>query len=400
VREAHAACGRALGQAPVGAAFPGSLDPDRCLRIGFMSPDFRAHSAAYFIAPLLRALDRGTFEPIAYAAFDEFPPDAMTDEFRRLCPQWRDISGLRGEPLDRAIRSDRVDVLVDLAGHTAGHRLETLARRPAPVIASWLGYPCTTGIPGVDLRIVDAITDPAPEADAFATERLARIDGCFVCYGARPDAPAPDLLPPGAPVFGSFNNIAKLDQPVVALWSRLLHEAPGSRLLLKSANLGQHAVREHTEARFAAHGVSADRLELVGGLPALDHLAFYSRMHVALDPFPYSGTTTTCEALWMGVPVVTLAGRSHAGRVGMSLLSAAGMPDLVAGSPREYVRIANELAADQGRLRALRAGLRERLRSSGLCDGPGFARRFGALIREEWRRWCAAGGLGAPKNPP
>jgi predicted O-linked N-acetylglucosamine transferase (SPINDLY family) len=278
-------------------------------------------------------------------------------------------------------------VLVDLAGHTGEYRLPVLNRRPAPIVCTYLGYPNTTGVPGVGYRIVDHLTDPP---GAMATEELVRLDGCFVCY--QPPADAPDVPVPqrAAPVFGSYNALPKMRPAVVDLWSRILREVPGSRLVLKNAALGAESTRRRVLAAFEACAVPPERLDLLAPETALGgHLAQYGRVDVALDPFPYNGTTTTCEALWMGVPVVTLEGRAHAGRVGLSLLSAVGLGELVARTPDEYLRIAADLAADRPRLAELRRTLRDRVRTSVLTDAGSMARRLEDAYRRMWRRWCA-----------
>jgi protein O-GlcNAc transferase len=398
VREAHEAFGRAVSRgAGTPAPFPNPREPERRLRVGLLSPDLREHSVAYFLKPLLRHLDRGAFELHAYAAFDELPPDAVTEDLKPFFAGWRTITGVRGPALAQLIRGDRIDVLIDLAGHTGGNRLETLALKPAPLIGTWLGYPATTGLQTVDFRVVDGTTDPAG-AEAFSVESLARLPGCFLCYEGPGEAPAPAMPTAEAPLtFASFNMLAKMDDGVIEAWSRVLRENPGSRLLLKRAALSQEPVRRAIAARFEACGVEPLRLEFLPRVQGTsEHLALYSRVHIALDTFPYNGTTTTCEALWMGVPVVTLEGALHAGRVGATLLRTAGLPEWVAAHPGEYVRLASSLGADRARLAQLRETMRDTIRNSALCDAPAFAARFGAMLREQWRRWCGAERKGHP----
>ena len=298
--------------------------------------------------------------------------------------------GLSDEELAERIRADGIDILVDLAGHTAKNRLRVFARKPAPVQVTWLGYPNTTGLEAIDYRLVDAVTDPVGEADAWASETLVRLEGGFLCYGGLKDAPEPTVPPclkTGTVTFGSFNNPAKVSAATFDAWATLLSRLPQARLLLKGTPFADAATRALFLARLGERGVAAERIELVAWLPgAAAHLALYHRVDIALDPFPYNGTTTTCEALWMGVPVVTLRGDRHAGRVGASLLSQIGLTDLIANSVEEYVEIALALARNPGRLDELRRTLRPRMAASPLCDGRAFARKIEAAFRTMWQR--------------
>ena len=358
-------------------------DPGRRRRIGYVSPDFRIHSVSWFFLPLLEAHDRAAVETFCYA--DVMVPDVMTGRLRALADHWLSTVGLSDEALAARIRADGIDILVDLAGHTAHNRLAVFARRPAPVQASWLGYPNTTGLRSIGYRLVDAVTDPEGEADALATETLIRLEGGFLCY--RPPAEAPEPGPPpslesGIVTFGSFNNPAKLSESTLDLWAELLKRLPAARLLLKGQSFGDAGTAAITRERFAGRGVDGGRLELVARIAdAAGHLGAYRRLDIALDPIPYNGTTTTCEALWMGVPVVTLLGDRHAGRVGASLLGALGLGELVGRDREGYLGIAAALAADPARLAALRSGLRARMAGSRLCDAPAFARAVEAAYR-------------------
>ncbi|PWC31564.1 hypothetical protein TSO221_33775 [Azospirillum sp. TSO22-1] len=371
----HRAWGEAL-EARVAPMEPPPHGDGRRLRIGYVSPDFRAHSIAMFLLPLLEHHDRTRVELFAYANIER--ADGITRRVRGLVDHWRDIRERSDDEAAATIRQDGIDVLIDLTGHTAGHRLGVFARRPARAQATWLGYPASTGLSAIDVRFTDAIADPPGATDAWHSERLERLDDCFLCYS--PLEPAPDPLPRAAdgPVtFGSFNALAKLNPSVAALWARVLNAVPGSRLLLKTAPLADRAVRRRVQGLFAEHGVAADRLDLRGHLPnGAEHLALYGAMDIALDPFPYNGTTTTCEALWMGVPVLTLPGAHHAARVSASLLTAVGLPELIAGSPDDFVERAHALAADRARLEEWRRGLRPMMQGSRLCDAAAFARRF------------------------
>jgi predicted O-linked N-acetylglucosamine transferase (SPINDLY family) len=257
------------------------------------------------------------------------------------------------------------------------------------VIVSAIGYPNTTGVPAVDWRVVDSITDP-PGSEHLCTERLLRLDPCFLCYSPPQEAPEPALPEADAPItFGSFNNAAKIGPTSIELWARVLKAVPGSRLLLKSQTLSDAAGRARIEKRFAQAGIEASRLELVAySKTRQEHLELYKRVHVALDTTPYNGTTTTCEALWMGVPVLTTLGDRHAARVSASLLHAAGHPELVAKDADAFVQLAASLAQDRARLATLRTNLRGELRASPLCDAPAYAARFHAAIRDCWKQWC------------
>ncbi len=374
------------------------LDPGKRLRIGFISPDLRMHSVAFFVEPILRAIDRERFETVCY--YTASNSDVMTKRLKSLATTWVDAHAL--PPLDLAMRMrrDGIDIAIDLSGHTHGHRLMAMALRPAPVTVTYIGYPNTTGLDSVDVRLVDAITDPPGEADRIVTEKLVRLEPCFLCFGP-PTATPEDAPDPGAPpcdangfiTFGSFNAIQKLNEDVIRAWSGLLNRVPNARLILKAATLRETALREELAERFAAQGLPADRLDLLGPIDDTGgHLAAYRRIDIALDPFPYNGTTTTCEALWMGVPVIAFRGDRHASRVSASLLSAAGLDELIADSVEGAIDLAAALAADPDRIRNYRGTLRERMTASPLCDAPRFAAMFGETLRGVWRQHCTAGG--------
>lgn len=353
-----------------------SRDPSRRLRLGYLSPDFVHHSVAYFIEPVLAAHDRTHWEIFCYS--NTRSPDHVTARLRALADHWRDIAPLDDEAAAALIRADQLDLLVDLAGHTARHRLLVLARRPAPVQATWIGYPNTTGLDAIDYRLTDAISDPPGQTDRCHSEKLVRLPGTFSVYQPDEYAPPVGALPAenaGTFTFGSFNNFAKLSPATLALWAQILREVPGSRLMLKSRGLDDPGVAARLRATFTAAGVESSRLLLnAAELSTADHLALYHGIDVGLDPFPYNGTTTTCEALWMGVPVLTLAGRTHVARVGASLLTHTGLEEWIAATPADYVAKAVAAARDLPRFAELRRTLRERLRTSALCDAAGFTR--------------------------
>jgi predicted O-linked N-acetylglucosamine transferase (SPINDLY family) len=304
------------------------------------------------------------------------------------------IVGLDDEAVVDRIINDRIDILVDLAGHTADNRLKVFAHKPAPVQVTWLGYPNTTGLGTIDYRLTDAIADPQGEADRLHSERLIRLDQGFLCYQQDADTPAvspPPSFEQGYITFGSFNNMTKVTPRVIKTWATIMKEHAGSHLLLKAKQLGDERTRKRFEKLFAAEGISQERFDMFNRFPSqADHLGFYSRIDIALDPFPYNGTTTTCEALWMGVPVITLRGDRHAGRVGASILHRVGLDDLVASSDCEYVRLGLALAEDPGRLAELRADLRRRLQESVLMDSRRFTRRLEETYRRMWCTWCDA----------
>jgi predicted O-linked N-acetylglucosamine transferase (SPINDLY family) len=343
---------------------------------------------SYFFEPVLAAHDAAAFEVFCYS--DAPVADAVTQRLRAQAGQWRDIAGLSDERVAALIRADRIDLLVDLAGHTARNRLLVFARRPAPVQATWLGYPNTTGLAAIDFRVTDAVSDPPGQTEAWHTEELVRLAGPFSCYAPPAESPPVSPLPAlaaGHVTFGCLNNLAKLTPPTVALWAQLLGAVAGSRLLLKASGLADAETAARLRQEFAGQGIDPARLDLRGaGQSVARHLGVYHQVDVALDPFPYNGTTTTCEALWMGVPVVTLAGDAHVSRVGASLLTHLDLTACIAESPAAYVDRARGLAGDLARLAVLRAGLRERLRASPLCDGPGFTRQLEDAFRAMWRR--------------
>lgn len=360
-------------------------DPARRLRVGYVSPDFRRHSVAFFLAPFIGAHDPAAVGVFCYS--DVRAPDGVTAALRAQADHWRAVQGWSDDALAARIAEDRIDILVDLAGHTQGNRLGLFAGRAAPIQVSAIGYPATTGLAAMDYRLCDAITDPL-EADDHASEILVRLVPGLHCY-TPPPAPAVTPLPASATghlTLGSFNKLAKISAATIDLWAAVLAALPGARLRVKAKALADDATQRLLLEKFAAAGIDPARLALSGWLPGdTDHLAAYQGIDLALDTFPYNGTTTTCEALWMGVPVVTLAGRAHAARVSASLLAAVGLADWITSTPEAFVARVAKAAADVAGLAALRAGLRDKMRASPLCDARAHARGLEAAYRAMWR---------------
>ena len=360
---------------------------DGRLRIGYVSPDFYAHSVASFIEPVLVAHDRSRFHITCYSNL--LRGDDVTARLQSMAEVWRDtVSATDAELFDR-IRADGIDILVDLSGHTANNRLPVFARRAAPLQISWIGYPATTGLTRMDYRITDEWADPESSSDQWHSEDLLRLDGGFLCYQAPPDAPEIDARVDGPLTFGSFNNASKISESVIDLWAELLRHEPESRLLLKSRQLADEDVCKRLRDAFRAKGVVEGRLEFRGRIESrTDHFALYRFVDVALDTCPYNGTTTTCEALWMGVPVVALRGERHAARVGASLLSAAGRPQWIAETPQDYVEIARSLAG----ARPPRADVKDALSASRLMDAGRHVSKLENAYRNIWKRYLEANG--------
>ena len=369
--------------------FANSRDSERRLRVGYLSPDFRKHSVSYFFEPLLAAHDAAAVETFCYA--DVARPDETTRRLEKLAQNWRIVTGCDDAAIQRQIQADAIDVLVELAGHTGGTRLTVLAPKPAPVTVNWLGYPATTGLPTVDYRFTDAEADPPGASDRLHTEELVRLPEGFLCYQPPADAPPIVVTPArkqGFITFGSFNNPRKVASHCFDVWAAILAEIPTARLLLKGTLFIESETRKRFEDEFAKRGIGHARVAFRGWVSTAEHLGGYGDVDIGLDTFPYNGTTTTCEALWMGVPVIVLRGTHHAARVGTSLLSRIGLQELIGNNADEYVEKAVTLAKNLERLQALRVDMRNRMSASPLMDGSRFARRFEAALREIWRRWC------------
>lgn len=357
------------------------------LRIGYVSPDFRLHPSALFVPPLLREHDRSAFHVVCYS--NARRPDDITAKIRVLADEWRDISQLDDDAAVSLIQADGIDILVDLAMHGAHHRLFVFARKPAPIQATWLAYPGTTGLEAIDYRLSDPWLDPADVDERHYSERTLRLQDTFWCY--EPLAPEPEVhgLPAAANghiTFGCLSSFKKVGKGAVTLWARVLTSVPTARLLLV-APLG--GARERLLHGFAEAGVERERIELVSHMPRQQYLETYGRIDCCLDTTPYAGGTTSLDALWMGVPMITLAGETVASRSGASLAHNLNLPELVARTPEQYVERAAELVRDLRKLGELRAGLRGRLQRSALMDAPRFARSMEAAYREMWARWCS-----------
>lgn len=392
IADAYRANGLAMAQgAPPPPAWPNPRDSERPLNIGYLCNDFREHSVAYFIEPILKHHDPASARIFCYSTTTT--PDQVTARLKSLATakggQWIDAQRTPPAPLASRIRADHIDILIELGGHSFGNKLPALLHRPAPILATYMGWATTTGLPMVDWRIVDAITDP-PGYESHSTERLERLDGCFLCYAGAPDAPDPVLPADRPPTFGSFNAITKVNPACIRAWAAAMRAVPNSRMILKAAHL-QHAYhRDRISACFQSHGITTDRLDLLPRTPSTrQHLAAYANIDVLLDTIPYNGTTTTCESLWMGVPVVTIQGRMHAGRVTTSLLAAIGAVDWVASDEEEFATLAASLIQDRPRLATLRTALRQRMLASPLCNGAAFTRKLESAYRSMWRDWCS-----------
>jgi len=368
----------------------GPADPGRRLRVGFVSPDLRRHPVSYMLMPLIAGLDPAAVEVFCYAT--RGPADELTERLQSMVPHWRDIAKLNDEAAETAIRADGIDILFDLAGHTAGHRLLLFARKPAPIQATWLGYATTTGLDAIDYAFGDSAMIP-PGTEAFWSETVVRLPRTGFCIAPPEDAPPVGPLPAaardGVITFGSFNNPSKITRAALDLWARVLAAVPGSRLLMQYRGLQDTGVVARMREAFAARNIAPDRIDFRGGAPRARFIAAYNEVDIGLDPFPYSGAMTTFEATWMGVPVVAMRGDRGAGRQSAAILHPAGLDELVCDDEAGYVATAVRLAGDPESLARMRAGLRSRLAASPVCDGAAFARDVEDALRTIWHRWCA-----------
>jgi protein O-GlcNAc transferase len=363
-------------------------DPERRLRIGYVSPDFRQHAVAFFLEPILARHDKSRVEVFCYSGVTV--PDEYTTRFCSMADHWRSTLGQSDDAVAQTICEDQIDILVDLAGHTQGNRLLVFARKPAPIQLSYLGYPGTTGLSAMDYRIVDRYVAADEMVQSFNTERLLCLSDSLWCYRPTQDMPAPSQLPAlsaGFVTFGSFNNFNKIDQSSIELWIELLRAMPSSRLILVTVPEGE--VRHRVLRQFIDGGVDGHRLEFRGKMSHTDFHRKFQEVDISLDPINVNGATTTCESLWMGVPVISLVGRHFLTRAGFSILSAAGVTEFAASSRADYIRIAVDLAADLPRLAAVRSSLRAVLAASPLTDEVRFTDGLENLYRNAWRQWCA-----------
>jgi predicted O-linked N-acetylglucosamine transferase (SPINDLY family) len=366
-------------------------EPGRCLRVGLVSGDLRIHSVGHFIESVLSSLatqSAGRIEIVAY--YNNDVHDVLSERIKNHCHGWRVVYAMNDAQLAGMIHDDAIDILIDLSGHSDKSRLPMFAWKPAPVQASWLGYFATTGVAAVDYFIADPWTAP-PGVDLHFTEKVLRLPETYLCFSVPEfDLPVTSLpaLANGYVTFGCFNNLAKMNDKVTALWARVLHAVPNSRLMLKTKQLNDFSVRRGVLQRFAQHGIDASRLVLENAAPRVDLLASYNRIDIALDPFPYPGGTTSVEALWMAVPVLSLAGDRFLSHLGESILHNAGLPDWIAADADDYVAKAVEHTKDLQKLAALRGGLRQQVLASPLFDAPRFAHHFEKAMRDIWTTWC------------
>lgn len=373
---------------PVPLSFANDPSPERRLRIGYVSPDFRDHVIGRNVWPLLHHHDSDQFEITLYA--NQAQSDKMTERFKRSAQHWCRIAGWSDDQVTERIRHDQIDILVDLALHLVSNRLLVFARKPAPVQVTFAGYPGSTGLRAIDYRLTDPCLDPPGLDDAFYAEESYRLPHSFWCYDPQSEEPAVSPLPAlakGLVTFGCLNNFCKVNDEVLTLWASVLAAVPESRLLLLAGE-GRH--RQRTRDFLARHGIATERVAFSSTLPRPEYLALYHQVDIGLDTFPYNGHTTSLDAFWMGVPVITLVGHTVVGRAGLSQLTNLGLEQLAASTEQDFVRLAVDLAADLPRLEALRSGLRGRMQGSPLMDAVGFTRGIEQAYREMWTRWCAS----------
>ena len=367
-------------EAPLKATRPPPRKQRGKIRVGYVSPNFRQHSVASFLEPAIKGLDRERFEVSCYAAVRG--GDAVTARMKTWGDQWKHIHRVPTDDVAKMIRDDQIDLLIDLAGHTSHDSMQLFARRPALVQATWLGYPNTTGLDAMDYRITDAHADPPGTAESLHIEKLLRLENCFLCFTPPPDSPP--VAPPafgrnGHIIFGVFNDMSKIRPKMIQRWCDILRDVPTSRIVFKNRAMEDAIARERLLAEFSRRGIAPHRISMLPWEPSqANHLARYAGIDISLDTYPYHGTTTTCESLWMSVPVITLAGRTHVSRVAVSLLTNVGVPELIATTPEDYVSAAISLARDVDRLRRYRQTLRDRMLASPLMDDAGFSKKLAA----------------------
>jgi predicted O-linked N-acetylglucosamine transferase (SPINDLY family) len=389
-------------------------DPERKLRIGYVSQDFRNHAVNYFLEFLPKLHDRKQFEVFAYSS--AVAEDQITARLKLTFDHWRDIKPLKDDAAADIIEADQIDILIDVAGHTGYNRLLVFARKPAPIQVTWLGFPATTGMKAMDYRFTDAFAEPEGMTEHLNTETLWRLPEIFCCYGPHESNPAVIDHPPfednGYITFGCFNNYTKITDPVLEAWAKIMARTPDSRLLLEIADLEGPQILQENEGKAVLPLLYADterqkfRQKVMDRLHRLDmplervlleprkksnQFVLYNKIDIALDPFPCAGGTTSMDTLWMGVPFVTLAGKHFASRMGITFLKNVSLPELIAQNTDEYIQIASDLANDRNRLRALRHNLRDKVVASPLMDQARFTRNIEAAYRDMWRKWCTRG---------
>jgi len=372
-------------------------DPDRKLRIGYVSPDLRTHAVGYLVEPILANHDPGQYEIFCYAEVSA--PDNFTKRLRSMTHAWRSTCNMSDSQLVAKIRSDEIDILVDLAGHTNNNRLKVFAYKPAPVQVSYLGYSDTTGMSSIDYRLTDEVTDPAGD-EIYYSENVYYLRNGFSCYAPPAGTPEISRLPAGvakAVTFACLNNLYKINPSVLDLWSRILHNVPASRMIIFRHVLKGKA-RDNLYREFEKRGIDGKRVDLQSELPAeyyqkyphgIWHMGLFDKIDIMLDTFPRDSHVIACEALWMGVPIVTLYGGRHSGRICASVLTAVGLPELIASTPDEYLNIAAHLANNLDELELIRKELRDRMKNSSLCDAGSFTKILEEAYRDMWARWCS-----------
>jgi len=385
-------------------AFPGNqagtnnfstIDPDRVLKIGFISPDFCAHAISFFITPLLEGLDRKHFHINAYS--DTRKPDKVTESIKSLCDEWLDSSHISDSHLAKQIAQDNIDILIDLNGHSSGNRLGVFGSHepPAPIQISWLGYPATTGLNSIAHRISDRIADPVGLNEEFFSENILRLPNGFVCF--KPLESSPDIDPSdnqGTLRFGAFCNLAKISNTTLDCWAAAMHAVPNSTLFLKRQQLVNRNAIRFIVKQLAARGIRPKRLIFKASKAKIeDHLSEYNHVDIAFDTTPYNGTTTTLEALWMGVPVISMSGDTHASRVTSSILHRLHLSGMATQSVAEFAERARELYEMDDTLKQLRTSLRTKMKESPLMNVEQFGFEFGNAMREQWRIWCKQSNL-------
>lgn len=365
-----------------------SREPERRLHIGYVSGDFRSHPVGFFLFGALACHNASLYKIHCYSTTEA--PDSATAQLQQFADIWHDIRGMDDAKVAQLIHNDQIDILVDLSGHTAGNRLTVFARKPAPIQVSWLGYFNTTGMKSIDYFITDPLHTPT-QAEQWFTEEIIRLPEGYMSYTPASHAPAVSPAPclkNGYVTFGCFNNTSKINAEVIALWAGILTRTPNARLVLKAKALGDSRMQESYWQAFASHGIARERIDLRGWSYHSDMLQEYQDIDIALDPFPFSGGLTSCDTLWMGVPIITLAGEWIVSRQTASYLAQLGLHELITGNKASYIDLATSLAHNRDRLLTLRQGLRERMAASPLCNARRFAAHVEAAYRDMWRKWC------------